>query len=457
MRTLLRRCAWAAAAAAPGAIGGGGGGPATSTCDETQAARPAPGAVRRETRAGWMAESLGPPRVHRIVVTGGPCAGKTTAMTKLASRLGDMGFAVYVVPELATLTITGGAAPAAMARPELVAWETAILRAQMRLEDTFVEIAERCSATQHSVLLCDRGTMDVLAYLGKETFQDVLADNGWSVPALRDARYNAVVHLVSAAIGAEKFYTLENNKARMESPEEAAALDHRLSRAWVGHNSLHIIENSGSFEDKMVRATAAVCEALGVPGPRAVPRWWIVEQKGPVDVEHAEWHLEHIFLAAAAKGVESRVTKKSCGNAVTYHHRVSGAMVDGELSVSERTISYREYKGLAAAEDTERTRIKKTRRAFIWENEYYMLDSFEYPPATKGMLTLFVEKPIQNGTVSTVPPFLRLVEDVTQKQWFNTHAHDSWKRTMAIVDDVQNKAVEKALEEAADKAADGKR
>ena len=56
------------------------------------------------------------------------------------------------------------------------------------------------------VLLCDRGTMDVLAYIGKDTFDEVLEDNGWTVPQLRDQRYEAVVHLVTAAIGAEDFY-----------------------------------------------------------------------------------------------------------------------------------------------------------------------------------------------------------------------------------------------------------
>jgi len=42
-----------------------------------------------------------------------------------------------------------------------------------------------------------------------------LEEFNWTVPQLRDQRYEAVVHLVTAAIGAERFYTLENNKARM--------------------------------------------------------------------------------------------------------------------------------------------------------------------------------------------------------------------------------------------------
>lgn len=231
----------------------------------------------RRVGLAWTAGTaeLGPPRVHRIVITGGPCAGKTTAMAKLSLRLSNMGFDVFVVPELATLTITGGASPGSYTKEQHVNWETALLRAQMHLEDTFTEIAENCSLTEgrHAVLLCDRGTMDVLAYIGKDTFDEVLEDNGWTVPQLRDQRYEAVVHLVTAAIGAEDFYTLENNKARMESRDEAISLDGKLSRAWVGHNSLHIIENAGGFEEKMRRATTAVCNSLGVPGPRTTQGW----------------------------------------------------------------------------------------------------------------------------------------------------------------------------------------
>ena len=177
---------------------------------------------RSSTRApAWTAGTgeLGPARVHRIVITGGPCAGKTTAMSKLSLRLTNMGFDVFVVPELATLTITGGASPGSYSREEIVGWETALLRAQMALEDCFEEIATKVSLPQgsHAVLLCDRGTMDVLAYVGKDAFDEVLEENGWTIPQLRDQRYEAVVHLVTAAIGAEAFYTLENNKARMET------------------------------------------------------------------------------------------------------------------------------------------------------------------------------------------------------------------------------------------------
>ena len=155
----------------------------------------------------------------------------------------------------------------------------------------------------------------------------VLEEFNWTVPQLRDQRYEAVVHLVTAAIGAERFYTLENNKARMESRPEAIALDGRLARAWVGHNALHVVENgTGSFEEKIRKTVDVVCRSLGVPGPRSQPRWWIVrnvDEAALAQLEPAEWKLEHVFLRTS-DGSESRVTKKSSvgGGPATYHHRV---------------------------------------------------------------------------------------------------------------------------------------
>ena len=51
-----------------------------------------------------------------------------------------------------------------------------MLKLQMALEDNFRDIAEKCSLSEgrHAVLLMDRGTMDVLAYVGKDAFDDVL-------------------------------------------------------------------------------------------------------------------------------------------------------------------------------------------------------------------------------------------------------------------------------------------
>lgn len=48
---------------------------------------------------------------------------------------------------------------------------------------------------------------------------------GLNLITLRDKRYDAVIHLVSAANGAEEFYDIDNNPARWETVEIAKKLD----------------------------------------------------------------------------------------------------------------------------------------------------------------------------------------------------------------------------------------
>jgi hypothetical protein len=66
-------------------------------------------------------------------------------------------------------------------------------------------------------------------------------------------RYDLVMHLVTAANGAESAYTLSNNKTRKETPEESRALDEKTKTAWDGHPNRKIIDNSTPFDEKIQR------------------------------------------------------------------------------------------------------------------------------------------------------------------------------------------------------------
>jgi hypothetical protein len=78
-----------------------------------------------------------------------------------------------------------------------------------------------------------------------------LPSQGSSTTKLRDRRYEAVIHLVTAANGAEKFYSLTQAEdpttgaatARHESIEEAIQIDEKTRRAWEGHRHLYVVDN----------------------------------------------------------------------------------------------------------------------------------------------------------------------------------------------------------------------
>lgn len=70
---------------------------------------------------------------------------------------------------------------------------------------------------------------------------------------MRDNRYDAILHLVTAADGAESFYTLTNNVVRKESNAEAREMDKKTLDCWTGHEHLYIVDNSTGFDEKVLR------------------------------------------------------------------------------------------------------------------------------------------------------------------------------------------------------------
>jgi len=184
--------------------------------------------------------------ITRICLTGGPCAGKTTALATLSLHLKQIGYRVLLVPEAATILMKGGALIQTpnMSIASAVKFQISLMKLQMNLEDIFVDIAQ--SSESPTIILCDRGVMDGSAYTDSNVWQAILDETGWSTIQLRDRRYEAVIHMVTAADGAEVFYSQANNEARYESVEQAKELDKRLIEAWVGHPHFSIIQNNSN-------------------------------------------------------------------------------------------------------------------------------------------------------------------------------------------------------------------
>ena len=78
----------------------------------------------------------------------------------------------------------------------------------MCLEDIFLGLASTGKGNK-IVLLCDRGCMDGSAYLSKKLWNILINEYGINIKKIRDERYDLVIHLSTAADGAEKFYTLQ--------------------------------------------------------------------------------------------------------------------------------------------------------------------------------------------------------------------------------------------------------
>lgn len=63
----------------------------------------------------------------------------------------------------------------------------------------------------------------------EEEWDEIIGSLGYDRIKLRDARYNQVIHMVTAANGAEPFYQLANNSTRTEGIELAIDRDKRAA------------------------------------------------------------------------------------------------------------------------------------------------------------------------------------------------------------------------------------
>ena len=137
-----------------------------------------------------------------------------------------------------------------------------LVSTMMALEDTYFSMAEKCA--QNVLIIADRGVMDASAFIAKEAWDRILNKLNLEEIEISDNRYNHVVHLQSAAIGAEKFYTTEDHSARFEGIELARDRDRKAMEAWRDHPYVDIIDNRSDFDSKINRLIDLVVKRIGI-------------------------------------------------------------------------------------------------------------------------------------------------------------------------------------------------
>src|SRR5262249_46113005 len=142
-----------------------------------------------------------PTVIPRVVLTGGPCAGKTSALSRLRARLQTYGRRVYTTSEASTLMLDGGAFVVGTTPAQQKTYQPGVLRITLAIEGALLGFAR--AVGDRAVLVCDRGAMDGKAYITASLWAELLCETGHDEAVLRDGRYDAVVHLVTAADGAE--------------------------------------------------------------------------------------------------------------------------------------------------------------------------------------------------------------------------------------------------------------
>jgi predicted ATPase len=174
---------------------------------------------------------------RRVVLTGGPGAGKTAVLELVHQSFCEH---IRVLPESAGI-VFGGGFPRGVGLELRRAAQRAIFHVQRELE-----AAGDIGAPP--VVLCDRGTVDGGAYWpGPGELWSAVG----TTLAHEVARYDCVIHL-----RVPRGPINRSNPLRVESPLEAQVIDDRIAALWDGHPHRFIVAAETDFLDKAARTIA---------------------------------------------------------------------------------------------------------------------------------------------------------------------------------------------------------
>ena len=361
--------------------------------------------------------SLTEKKITKIVITGGPCAGKTTAMSWIQNAFTKLGYAVLFVDETATELITGGAAPWLNNSNKEYQWH--LLQLQMAKEMAFADIAKTMKSDK-ILIVCDRAAMDNCAYMTEQEFGWVLKQMQTNKVAMRD-QYDAVFHLVTAAKGAEKYYTLANNQARTETLEEASSLDDKLIAAWTGHPHFRVIDNSTGFEEKMLRLIREITAFLGEPAPMEIERKFLIERPSLHTLETLP-NCERVdiiqtYLKTDKDTEELRIRQRGANGHYIYFKTRKKKLSGMKRIEEEERLTQEEYISLMIQTDPAYRPIRKERYCLSENGLYYEIDIYpDWPDKAIMEIELYSE----NQEIE-FPDGIDVIREVTNDSAYSNH------------------------------------
>ena len=354
-------------------------------------------------------ESKSERQITKIAITGGPCAGKSTALSWINEEFTKKGYKVLFIPETATELITGGVAPWTCETD--IDFQTAILKLQLAKEEIFEEVAQHLYDAQKVLIVCDRGTLDGKAYIEKHNFDKILNNLHLTETQLKDS-YDAVFHLVTAAKGASEFYTLANNSARTETIEEAIANDDKIISAWTGHSHFRVIDNSTDFKKKMQRFVTEISNFLGEPTPYEIERKFLIEYpdiaKLEADKNCGKVEIIQTYLKSN-DDKEIRVRQRGNNGSYSYTKTIKQTINGLKRLETEKRLTQAEYINLLMDADTTKHQIRKTRYCLVYNNQYFEIDIY---PFWNDVAIMEIELNNESQTIE-FPPQIKIIKEVT--------------------------------------------
>ena len=349
-------------------------------------------------------------KITKIVLTGGPAAGKTTLISRILHEFKqEDGWRVITIPETATELISGFGIRPFGGCMSMLEFQDFVIADQIHKEKLALQAAE-VVAEENILIIYDRALLDDKAYITDEEFTEVLARFEGRTEEKVLAGYDAVLHLVTCAKGAEFAYNL-GNEARTESLEYAREMDDRTLRAWSRHPNLRIIDNSVDFQEKMNRAIREIYRILGEPEPMIRKRKYLIEMPDIAAFSRRynalALDMMQTYLLPTKAGVERRIRQQKNGEDYLYFYTEKHLMADGTKWDTEKPISEKQYIRYLMEGDNALHSVRKVKYRFIYREYRMEIDVY---PFSGDRAVLFV---YSEGATVALPPELNVIEEVT--------------------------------------------
>ena len=344
------------------------------------------------------------------MLTGGPAAGKTTLISRILHEFKqEDGWRVITIPETATELISGFGIRPFGGCMSMLQFQDFVIADQIHKEKLALQAAE-VVPEENILVIYDRALMDDKAYITDEEFAEVLSRFDGRTEQSVLAGYDAVIHLVTCAKGAEFAYNL-GNEARTESLEYAREMDDRTLRAWSRHPNLRIIDNSVDFRVKMDRGIQEIYRILGEPEPMIKKRKYLIEMPD-LEAFSAKYNalaldMMQTYLTPTNANVERRIRQQKNGEDYLYFYTEKHLMDDGAKWDTEKPISEKQYIRYLMEGDSSLHSVRKVKYRFIYREYRMEIDVY---PFSNDRAVLFV---YAEGADVELPQELHVIREVT--------------------------------------------
>ena len=348
-------------------------------------------------------------RIVKIVLTGGPAAGKTTLVSRILKEFQqDHGWKVITIPETATELISGfGIKPFGNCLT-MLEFQDFVIADQLHKEQLAIKAAQMVPE-QNVLILYDRALFDDKAYISDEEFLQVIAKFDLTEQQIL-SKYDAVIHLVTCAKGAEFAYNL-GNEARTESIDRAIEKDDLTLRAWSPHPNLKIVDNNADFEKKIQRALREVYRVVGEPEPMDKKRKYLIRMPDMAELVSAYhavgFEMMQNYLVVTNPSIERRIRKQKNGPEYLYFYTEKHTMPDKTKWDTERPISEKEYSQYKLEVDPQLHEVHKVKYRFSYRDQRFEIDVYPFS-ADKAVMFLYADR----DEVS-IPEGIEILQDVT--------------------------------------------